>query len=337
MLIQGADKVRSAPADVPAARLPPPASAAGPAGSRPRGERVPDAITTAGGLLCAAVGVTVMVAWFVRATAVVRFGSQSEMVIQYRAGLYGDRCRAGRAGQEAAQGRDGRGRARRAPRRGGTGRVRLRARSRHRSAVREGLPQRGAPSARQDGDQCRGVHAAGRRGPAGAGPVALPPAAGRAGRGRVCHRRNRGRGEPWACHQQPRGLRVDQRDRAVRPHRRDDARSCACPAQRRVGGLPHRSCGPAQVAADGRSRAGSRRGPVAGHRRPGRVRRAYLRGHLHRRRHCPRGRDGGHAGARGLAGAAGRASAPGGRSGGGAAVRGRAGGPGRRASAVPVP
>jgi PAS domain S-box-containing protein len=79
MLIQGADKVRSAPADVPAARLPPPAFADGPAGSRPRGERVPDAITTAGGLLCAAVGVTVMVAWFVRATTVVRFGSQSEM------------------------------------------------------------------------------------------------------------------------------------------------------------------------------------------------------------------------------------------------------------------
>jgi PAS domain S-box-containing protein len=41
---------------------------------------VPDAITTAGGLLCAAVGVAVMVAWFVRATAVVSFGSQSVMI-----------------------------------------------------------------------------------------------------------------------------------------------------------------------------------------------------------------------------------------------------------------
>ena len=33
----------------------------------------------AGGLLCAAVGVTVIVAWLVRATAVLRFGSQNPM------------------------------------------------------------------------------------------------------------------------------------------------------------------------------------------------------------------------------------------------------------------
>jgi PAS domain S-box-containing protein len=38
---------------------------------------VPDAITMAGGLLCAAVGLTVMVAWFARATAILRIGGQN--------------------------------------------------------------------------------------------------------------------------------------------------------------------------------------------------------------------------------------------------------------------
>jgi PAS domain S-box-containing protein len=38
-----------------------------------------DAITMAGGLLCVAGGLTVMVAWFARATAVLRFGSQHPM------------------------------------------------------------------------------------------------------------------------------------------------------------------------------------------------------------------------------------------------------------------
>ena len=37
----------------------------------------PDAITMAGGLLCVAVGLTVMAAWFVRATVILRFGSQN--------------------------------------------------------------------------------------------------------------------------------------------------------------------------------------------------------------------------------------------------------------------
>jgi len=36
-------------------------------------------MTTAGGLLCAAVGVAVMAAWYARATTVVTFGSQSAM------------------------------------------------------------------------------------------------------------------------------------------------------------------------------------------------------------------------------------------------------------------
>jgi PAS domain S-box-containing protein len=72
MLLQGADKVQPTPADTPTG----PAAAApdGPAGIPSRGEWVPDTITTAGGLLCAAVGLTVMVAWFVRATVILRFG-----------------------------------------------------------------------------------------------------------------------------------------------------------------------------------------------------------------------------------------------------------------------
>jgi hypothetical protein len=40
---------------------------------------VPDAITMAGGLVCVAVGLAVMVAWLVRATPVLRFGSQNPM------------------------------------------------------------------------------------------------------------------------------------------------------------------------------------------------------------------------------------------------------------------
>jgi hypothetical protein len=40
---------------------------------------LPDAITTTGGLLCVVIGVTVLVAWLVRATAVLRFGSHDPM------------------------------------------------------------------------------------------------------------------------------------------------------------------------------------------------------------------------------------------------------------------
>ena len=77
MLIQGADEVRPGPAPVEAS--PPLAAADGPAGTLSRGGRVLGAITTAGGLLCAAVGVAVMAAWYARATTVVTFGSQSAM------------------------------------------------------------------------------------------------------------------------------------------------------------------------------------------------------------------------------------------------------------------
>lgn len=73
MLIRGAGEVRPAPT------APPPAATDGPAGPPSRSERVPDAITIAGGLLCVAVGLAVIVAWFVRATPVLRFGSQNPM------------------------------------------------------------------------------------------------------------------------------------------------------------------------------------------------------------------------------------------------------------------
>jgi PAS domain S-box-containing protein len=74
MLIQGADKVR--PAHLPVAAPP----ADGPDGTLSRSAWVPGAITLAGGLLCTAVGVAVMAAWFARATVVVTFGSQIPMV-----------------------------------------------------------------------------------------------------------------------------------------------------------------------------------------------------------------------------------------------------------------
>ena len=80
MLIQGADEVRPAPVPVPVpVAAAPPATPDGPADIPSRSERVPDAMTTVGGLLCAAVGLTVMVAWFVRATVILRFGSQNPM------------------------------------------------------------------------------------------------------------------------------------------------------------------------------------------------------------------------------------------------------------------
>jgi PAS domain S-box-containing protein len=73
MRIQGGDETRPAPAGALAP------SPDGPADIPARSAWVPDAIPVAGGLLCAVIGLTVMVAWFVRATAVLRFGSQNPM------------------------------------------------------------------------------------------------------------------------------------------------------------------------------------------------------------------------------------------------------------------
>ncbi len=65
--------------EAPAPARPPPAAADGPADTPARDERVPDVITLAGGLLCVAVGLAVIVAWLVRATAVLQFGSLNPM------------------------------------------------------------------------------------------------------------------------------------------------------------------------------------------------------------------------------------------------------------------
>jgi PAS domain S-box-containing protein len=65
MLIQEADEAPPAP--------PPPATTDGPADSPSRTEWVPDAITIAGGLVCVTVGLAVIVAWLVRATAFLQF------------------------------------------------------------------------------------------------------------------------------------------------------------------------------------------------------------------------------------------------------------------------
>ena len=75
--IQEEDEARSAPEDARAA--PPSGAPDGPADTPSRAERVLDVITMAGGLLCAAGGLTVMAAWFARATAVLLLGSQSPM------------------------------------------------------------------------------------------------------------------------------------------------------------------------------------------------------------------------------------------------------------------
>jgi PAS domain S-box-containing protein len=63
----------------PAPAAPPPAVPDGPDGTAARTERVLDAIIIAGALLCAAVGLAIMVAWYVRATAFLRWGSKNPM------------------------------------------------------------------------------------------------------------------------------------------------------------------------------------------------------------------------------------------------------------------
>jgi PAS domain S-box-containing protein len=74
MLIQGQEGVRLASADAPPAAAPD-----GPAGLASVSERALDAIITAGGLLCVGVGLTVMVAWFERATVILTFGGKNPM------------------------------------------------------------------------------------------------------------------------------------------------------------------------------------------------------------------------------------------------------------------
>ena len=77
MVVRGEHKTLPAPEEM----SPPPLPGAPecPTDVPSRAASAPDAITLAGGLLCAAIGVTVMVAWLARAAAVLRFGSQNPM------------------------------------------------------------------------------------------------------------------------------------------------------------------------------------------------------------------------------------------------------------------
>ena len=77
MLIQGQDKVRLASADAQATA--PSAASDAPAGTASLSERALDAIVVVGGLLCIGVGLTVIVAWFARATVILTFGSKNPM------------------------------------------------------------------------------------------------------------------------------------------------------------------------------------------------------------------------------------------------------------------
>jgi PAS domain S-box-containing protein len=70
-------------ADAVADPAPPPGTSADPAGHRAdppsRSGPVLDAVTRAAGLVCAAIGVTVLVAWLARATVILQFGSHNAM------------------------------------------------------------------------------------------------------------------------------------------------------------------------------------------------------------------------------------------------------------------
>ena len=59
----------------------------GPADLRSRAERRLDAITLTGGLLCTTGGLTVMAAWFARATAILRLGSHNPMTFNSASGV----------------------------------------------------------------------------------------------------------------------------------------------------------------------------------------------------------------------------------------------------------
>ena len=78
---------RDTPAPEGASAPPPPGGSGGPADLRSRTERGLGAITIAGGLLCAAGGLTVMAAWFARATAILRFGGQHSMAFNTAAAV----------------------------------------------------------------------------------------------------------------------------------------------------------------------------------------------------------------------------------------------------------
>ena len=85
MPVQGGDETIPAPAG--AAASPPSGAPDGPAGPPSRTERVLDAVVMAGGLLCVAIGLTVMAAWFARATAILRLGSQNPMTFNTALGV----------------------------------------------------------------------------------------------------------------------------------------------------------------------------------------------------------------------------------------------------------
>jgi hypothetical protein len=79
MLINDTDATPAA--DAVTALAAPPALSDHRAAASSRSGPVLDAITGVAGLLCAAIGVTVLVAWFVRATVILRFGSSTPMSV----------------------------------------------------------------------------------------------------------------------------------------------------------------------------------------------------------------------------------------------------------------
>ena len=271
MLVRGEDETPLAPEEISPAPLP--GAPERPADLPSRAARAAAAITLAGGLLCAAIGVTVMVAWLARATAVLRFGSQNPMTFNTALAL----AVTGAALVVLAARRPWPWAALVA----GVfdtalGLAVLAEYMLGRGLYIDQLIVKAYVSGPSNVPGRPAVNTAvcltlSRYGAAGVGSVAAPQTARRAGRGRICHRCYRAHSDLRVRHQNARRVRLGTSEHYGLPHRRRPARSRDLPAERCLARVPHAARRLAQVAPHARRRAGSRGGlrRVAGCRWPG--------------------------------------------------------------------
>ena len=239
MLTRGGDETIPAPAGASAA--PPAGAPDGPAGPPSRTERVLDAVVMAGGLLCVAIGLTVMAAWFARATAILRLGSQNPMTFNTALGV----TVTGAALVAVARRRP------RAALAAGVFDVVLGAAVLAEWALGRGLgiDQLIVKAYITGPDDIPGRQATGTAvcltavgaGPAGVGSMALPQTPDRAGRGWILGCRRGDHGDDRVRDRHSPGLHLGARDRHVISHRGRPAHSgpCLLSAARRDVFQPH--------------------------------------------------------------------------------------------------